>query len=99
MLAPGSNSRRFYFLLPHLLCLLLSGGSAKKVKINLEPFVDAGVNSMVLVTDLLWCQALLPGLVLGSCAVLVCATHVQQVPASQAAIPERRLIDEEKKMQ
>lgn len=66
----------------HLLCLLLGGGSAKIVKVNLEPFVDAGVNSVVLVTDLLGCQALLSGLVLCSSAILICATHKQHIPAS-----------------
>lgn len=78
-----------YSFLPclHLLCLLLGSGSAKKVEANLEPLVDAGVNGVVLVADLLRCQTLLSGLVLCSCAVLICATHEQQVPASQTAVP------------
>lgn len=78
-----------YSLLPcfYLLRLLLGGGSAKKVKVNLEPLVDAGMNGMVLVADLLWCQTLLSGLVLCSCAILICTTYKQQVPASQTAIP------------
>lgn len=71
----------------HLLRLLLGGGSAKIVKVNLEPFVDAGVNGMILVADLLRGQTLLSGLVLRSCAVLICATHKQHVPISQAAVP------------
>ena len=75
------------FPCPHLLCLLLSGGSAEKVKVNLEPLVDLGVNSMVLVADLLRCQALLSGLVLRRCAVLVCAAHKQQVPVPQTSVP------------
>lgn len=73
----------------HLLGLLLCGGSAEKVKVNLEPFVDAGVNCVVLVADLLRCQALFSGFVLCSCAVLICATHKQHVPASQTAIPRK----------
>lgn len=71
----------------HLLSLLLGGGPAEEVEVDLEPLVDAGVNGVILVADLLRGQALLPGLVLCGCAVLVRATHVQQVPASQAAIP------------
>lgn len=71
----------------HLLCLLLGCGSAKKVKVNLEPLVDVGVDGVVLVADLLWCQTLLSGLVLCSCAILICATYRQHVPASQTAIP------------
>lgn len=71
----------------NLLCLFLRGGSAKKVKVNLEPFVDAGVNGVVLVADLLRGQTLLSGLVFRSCAVLVCATNKEQVPVSQTAVP------------
>lgn len=67
--------------------LLLCGGSAKEVKLNLEPLVNVGVDGVVLVADLLWCQALLSGLVLCGRAVLVRATHIQQVPASHAAVP------------
>lgn len=73
----------------NLLCLLLCGGSPKEVKVNLEPSVDAGVNSMVLVTYLLRRQSLLSGLVLGSCSILVCATDKQHIPTPQAAIPGR----------
>lgn len=70
----------------NLLRLLLSGGSPKEVKVNLEPFVDTGMNSMVLVTDLLRCQAFLSGLVLGSRAVLIRATDKQHIPPSQLAV-------------
>lgn len=45
------------------------------------------MDGVVLVADLLWCQALLSGLVLCGRAVLVRATHIQQVPASHAAVP------------
>lgn len=79
-----------HFWPTNLLCLFLSGGSAKKVKVNLEPFVDAGVNGMVLVADLLRCQTLLSGLVLCSCAVLISATHKKQVPASQTTVSWRK---------
>lgn len=70
----------------HLLSLLFGSGSAKKVKVNLEPLVDAGVNGMVLVADLLGGQTFLSGLVLCCGAILVCATDIQHVPASQTAV-------------
>lgn len=70
----------------HLLRLLLRGGSSEKVKVDLEPLVDAGVNGVILVTDLLRGQTLLSGLVLRGRAVLVRAAHEQQVPAAQAAV-------------
>lgn len=73
----------------HLLGLLLCGGSAEKVKVNLEPCVDAGVNRVVLVADLLRCQALFSGFVLCSCPILICATHKQHVPASKTAISRK----------
>lgn len=76
--------------LRNLLRLLLCGGSSKEVKVNLEPFVDAGVNSVVLVTDLLGRQALLSSLVLGSCAVLIRATDKQHVPPSQVGVSGKR---------
>lgn len=43
---------------------------------------------MVLVTDLLWRQTLLYGLVLCSRAVLVCPAHKQDIPAAQSTVPE-----------
>lgn len=78
------QERKYYTLLS----LLLGGGSSKEVKVNLEPLVDGGVNGMVLVTDLLWRQTLLDGLVLCSRAVLVCPTHKQDIPATQSTVPE-----------
>lgn len=78
------QERKYYTLL----CLLLGCGSSKEVKVNLEPLVDGGVNDMVLVTDLLWRQTLLYGLVLCSRAVLVCPAHKQDIPAAQSTVPE-----------
>lgn len=71
----------------HLLGLSLSGGSAKEVKVDLEPLVDAGVDGIVLVADLLRCQALFPRLVLRGCPVLIRPADVEQIPAPLAAIP------------
>ena len=71
----------------HLLCLLLRGGSAKEIKVDLEPLVDAGVDGVVLIADLLRCQVLLSGLVFRGRAVLVRPADEQQVPASQATVP------------
>lgn len=76
-----------------LLCLLLGGGSSKEVKVNLEPLVDGGVNGMVLVTDLLWCQTLLYGFVLCSRAVLVRPTHKEDIPATQSTVPDEYFLD------
>lgn len=39
----------------YILCLLLSGGAAKIVKVDLEPLVDVTVDSEVFVTYLLGC--------------------------------------------
>lgn len=78
-----------HLLRPHLLRLLLRGGSPEKVKVDLEPLVDAGVNGVVLVADLLRGQTLLSGLVLRGRSVLVGAAHEQQVPAAQAAVSLR----------
>lgn len=83
----------------HSLCLLLCGGSAKKVKVDLEPAVDAGVDSVVLVADLLGRQALFSGLVLRRRAVLVCAADEQHVPASQPAVPDEEHREETKMFQ
>lgn len=83
------RSRRCPLLGLHLLGLLIRGGSTEKVKVDLEPLVDAGVNGVVLVADLLRGQTLLSGLVLRGRSVLVCAAHEQQVPAAQAAVPLR----------
>lgn len=75
---------------PHSLRLLLGGGSPEEVKVDLEPLVDAGVDGVVLVADLLRGQTLLSGLVLRGRPVLVGAAHEQQVPAAHAAVPLRR---------
>jgi hypothetical protein len=36
------------------LCLKLSRSSTKDVETNVEPLVDVGVNSVVLITEFLW---------------------------------------------
>ena len=62
------------------LCLLLRGGAAEFVERNVEPFVDALVDLMVLVADLLRSRLLFQGLGLRSRSVFIrtaCTKHKQ----------------------
>lgn len=60
---------------------------SKVIERDVEPLVDLLVNDMILVADLLWRQALLPGFCFGGSAVLVCSAHVQCVVSTKTAEP------------
>lgn len=71
----------------YLLGLMGCGGAAKVVKGDFEPLVDLGMDSVVLITDLLRCQPLLHGLCLCGSAVLISTAQVQRVPVAQTTVP------------
>lgn len=68
-------------------CLLGRGCPPKLVKLNVEPLVNFGMDSMVLVADLLGRALLLQGLGLGGRPVLVGAAYVDRVVPPEAAVP------------
>lgn len=68
------------------LCLLRRSGTAKLVKIAVEPLVDFGVKSVVMITDLLTRLTFLSGLGLSGCTILVGTADVNSVVASKTAV-------------
>ena len=67
------------------LCLLFSRGSSKIVEVTVEPLVNLGVLSVVVVTDLLACHAFLTSLCLSGSSILVSTADVDDVVAGKTA--------------
>ena len=67
--------------------LLGCGGTTEFVEVTVEPFIDLGVELMVVVTDLLRRLAFLTGLCLSSRAILISAADIDSVVSSEAAEP------------
>lgn len=73
----------------NILCnlgLLLSGGAAKLVKVNLHPFVALLVDRVVLVAQLLAGHSISQCLGLGSSSVLVSAADVESIDVANATV-------------
>lgn len=66
--------------------LLLSGGTAKLVKVNLHPFVALLVDRVVLVAQLLAGHSIGQGFGLGSSTVLVSTADVKSIDVANAAV-------------
>ena len=64
--------------------LLRRGGCpAKVVKVAIEPFIDLCVDSVVIVTDLLWGLVFLASFSFCGSSILICAADVNGVVASK----------------
>ena len=67
---------------------LLRGGCASElVEVAIKPFVDFCMLGVVVVANLLWGHAFLTSLGLGSGTVLVSATNVDDIVASESCVP------------
>jgi len=66
----------------------LLGGccTSELVEVAVEPFVDFGVKSVVVVANLLWSLSFLTSLSLGCGTVLICATNVEDVVAGKSGV-------------
>ena len=61
-------------------------GATELVEVAIKPLIDFGVESMVMVTDLLRSLVLLASLGLSGSAVLVSSTDIESVVAGKTAV-------------
>ena len=69
------------------LCLLARSRAAEVVEIAVKPFIDASMNLIVLIADLLRCEAFLNRFRLRRRAVLISAAHIEHIATDATAVP------------
>lgn len=77
------------FVIVAALCLLARSRATEVIEIAVKPFIDASMNLIVLIADLLRREAFLNRFRLRRCAVLISAAHIEHVATDATAIPAR----------
>lgn len=69
--------------------LPFGSSAAEVIKVAIEPVIDALVDLMVMVADLLWCLPLFKGLSFRSSAIFVSTTDVKSIVAHETTVPSK----------